>query len=221
MARKIQPWAGGRYVAGLWESDLIFGLLWRTSDSLLSHVDFTVTDWMRNRRKPDYRFLRTNTPSWLWASVEGPALHTPRRKFVVITAEASIPSAGLQEHDDPFGAIDGRLCITAPIRAATLEFGFRDYGSRYFKGRITLETLCPDTGRVKSETIGEAYTDVWDTTPKFAWCAAVIRQYGLLLESVNQDQRIYRRIGLFYIFESHWEVEPKFSDQKRIELEIV
>lgn len=221
VARRIHRWVGGRYVAGLWEKDLIFGLLWHTSDRLLPHWDFTVTDWMQNRRTSGFESVPNNQPSWSWASVEGPVLHTPRGKFVEVVAEIGIPSKSLREPDNPFGAIDGRLWMSAPIRAVTLEPRFRDDGSRHWIGAIKQETVCPETGLIKSQTIGEAYSDIWLTAPKNVWCAAVIRRHGLLLESIDEGRRLYCRMGLFRMSADHWEMEPKFAEQERIELEII
>lgn len=221
VARRIQPWAGGRYVAGLWESDLLFGLLWRTSTVILPHLDNSVIDVMRARRRLDHKSVRTNQPSWSWASVDGPVLHTPRRKFVDVIAQVSIPSPSSRERDDPFEAIDGRLCMSAPIRAATLEFGFGEDGARHSRGRVKQEIICSDTGLIQSEIIGQAFLDGWDTGPQSVWCAAVIGQYGLLLELIDESQKRYRRVGLFIMSESHWEMEPKFAKQEKIELEII
>jgi hypothetical protein len=221
VARRIQRWAGGRYVAGLWESDLIFGLLWHTSDRLLPHWDYAVVAWMRDRRESGYMSIPTDQPSWSWASTQGPVSHTPRGRFVEMVAQVTITSENLREHDDPFRAIDGSLCMSAPIRAVTLEPRFRDDGSQRWIGAITQETLCPDTHLIKSETIGEAYSDVWLTAPRVVWCAAVIRRHGLLLEPIDKSRKLYRRVGLFRMLKSYWEMEPLFAKQEKMELEIL
>jgi hypothetical protein len=221
VARKIQPWASGRYFAGLWESDLVFGLLWRISDRILSHMDFTVANLMRDRKKSGYKSVLIDQPSWSWASVDGPVLHTARRRVLETVAQVSIPILRLGEHDDPFGAIDGRLCMSAPIRAAILEPRFHKDGTPHYRGAITQEIICSDTGLIKSEMIGEAYSDSWHTIPKDVWCAAVIRRYGLLLESIDDSRKRYRRVGLFIMSESYWEIEPKFAQQGKVELEII
>jgi hypothetical protein len=221
VARRIQRWAGGRYVAGLWESDLMFGLLWHTSDRLLPHWDFTVTDWVRKRRKSGFESIPNDRPSWAWASVEGPVLHTPRGKFEEAVAQVGIPSKSLREPDNPFGAIDGRLWMSAPTRAVTLEPRFHEDGSHRWIGAITQEIVCPETGMIKSETIGEAYSDMWLTAPKSVWCAAVIRRHGLLLEPIDESRNVYCRVGLFRMIDSYWEMEPKFAGQEKVELEII
>lgn len=221
VARRIQRWAGGRYIAGHWESDLLFGLLWHTSDRLLPHWDYAGTDWMRNRKESGFESMPNDRPSWSWTSVEGPVLHTPLGKFVEVVARAGIPTKSLPERDNPFGATDGRLWMSAPIRAVTLEPRFRDDGSRRWIGAITQEVVCPDTSLIKSETIGEAWSDMWLTAPKRVWCAAVIGRHGLLLEPIDENRRIYCRLGLFRMMKSHWEMEPKFSQQEMLELEII
>jgi hypothetical protein len=221
VAQRIQPWVGGRYVAGLWESDLICGLLWRISGKILPQMDFTVAYLMRTRRKSGYKSVPIDQPSWSWASIDGPVSHIPRHRFVEITARASIPSACLRELDDPFGAIDGRLCMSAPIRPVTLEPRFHEDGTPHYRGVITQETISPDTGLISIEIVGEAYADSWDTASKSVWCAAVIRWHGLLLELIDEKKRIYRRVGLFIMSSSQWEMEPKFAEQVKLELEII
>jgi hypothetical protein len=219
VARRVQPWVGGRYLAGLWESDLIFGLLWRTSDRMLSHMDFTVTDLMRTRRKAGYQSVPINQPSWSWASVDGPVLHASRNKFVEVVAQVSV--SDVRQDNDPFGASNGRLYMSAPIRAATLEPRFREDGSRQNRGAITQDIICSDTGLMKSEKIGEAYLDSWNTVPQNVWCVAVVRWHGLLLELIDERKRRYRRIGLFIMSKSHWEMEPRFAEQEKIKLELI
>ena len=221
VARRIQPWAGGRYVAGLWESDMIFGLLWRTSDRLLRHWDFTVTDWMRNRRTSGYVSAQTDQPSWSWASVNGPVSHTARRHFIEVVAQVEILRSSVREQDDPFAHIDGRLHMSAPIRAATIEPAFRDDGSRRWSGALKQEVVCPETGLITSQTIAEAYPDIWLTGPKAVWCAAVIRRHGLLLELIDESEQLYRRVGLFVMSGNRWEMEPRFAQQQKVELEII
>jgi hypothetical protein len=76
-------------------------------------------------------------------------------------------------------------------------------------------------GLIKSEIIGEAYPDSWNTASQDVWCVAVIRWHGLLLELIDEKKRRYRRVGLFIMPKSHWEMEPRFAEQGKIKLETI
>ncbi len=78
LAKAVQKTVGGRYLAGLWEDDMIQGLLWvgqysvwrrkvgKTCRPLKRPVE-------RNTKKPHLLGRQAiRAPSWSWASVEGP-----------------------------------------------------------------------------------------------------------------------------------------------------
>lgn len=223
LARALQKDIGGRYVAGLWESDLLFGLLWRTSDRLLPHWDVALIDRIRNRRKSGYNYLHTDQPSWSWAAVDGPILQFGRRFFVDVVASASIPESSLRDSDDPFGAIDGRLSMTAPLQIATLTPYFGPSGGSSNRRGVLYHPGGSDSGADHSKIFGEAYLDTWGNFPQTVWIALVIEKRGLVLDCVNEDQKIYRRIGLFvnnsYFPEGR--TKAKFVEQGKIQFEII
>ena len=111
--------------------------------------------------------------------------------------------------------------MSAPIRPATIEPAFRDDGSRRWSGALKQEVVSPETGLITSQTIAEAYPDIWLTGPKAVWCAAVIRRHGLLLELIDESEQLYRRVGLFVMSGNRWEMEPRFAQQQKVELEII
>ncbi|KAI6764227.1 hypothetical protein HG530_008016 [Fusarium avenaceum] len=61
LAKTLQPFIGGRYLAGTWENDVLNGLAWKLSDE----YDF------RNPGAPEPNYEGSYSPSWSWAA-KGP-----------------------------------------------------------------------------------------------------------------------------------------------------
>lgn len=61
LAKTLQPFIGGRYLAGIWENDVLNGLAWKLSDE----YDF------RNPGAPEPNYEGSYSPSWSWAA-KGP-----------------------------------------------------------------------------------------------------------------------------------------------------
>ncbi len=82
LARAVQKQLGCRYLAGLWEADLVRGLLWLGRNDVVFGAPrgkgkLALTRPVeRNTKKPAHVLGRpaTRAPSWSWASVEGPVL---------------------------------------------------------------------------------------------------------------------------------------------------
>lgn len=65
-AKHIMCFSPGRYLAGIWENDLIPSLLWDAHGHGI-HADLRSYTPYQNRRPTSWR-----APSWSWASTEGP-----------------------------------------------------------------------------------------------------------------------------------------------------
>lgn len=61
LAKTLQPFIGGRYLAGIWENDVLNGLAWKVSDE----YDF------RNPGPPEPNYEGSYSSSWPWAA-KGP-----------------------------------------------------------------------------------------------------------------------------------------------------
>ncbi|KAM7207257.1 Heterokaryon incompatibility protein (HET) domain containing protein [Naviculisporaceae sp. PSN 640] len=66
LAHAFQACGMELYYAGLWESDLLRGLLW------VANHEFPPASRKFDGRPPHYRPRQYRAPSWSWASVEGP-----------------------------------------------------------------------------------------------------------------------------------------------------
>lgn len=79
LAQIVQPCVGGRYLAGLWDVDLVRGLLWRSRHQLRggpANRDLFRPFSRPLERKPELRGkLAIRAPSWSWASLQGPVFH--------------------------------------------------------------------------------------------------------------------------------------------------
>jgi len=98
---------GGDYLAGLWQADLISGLLWSTYDETLEKA---------------VRHKSNTAPSWSWASVDGP-IHWERNVHYSTIWQASIFEASTNTDGDDFsGPIsDGIVSIRGPLGMASLS----------------------------------------------------------------------------------------------------
>ena len=110
MQKQVSPAcaASNRYLAGIWERDLLSGLTWRCI-GVTQERDSGQTHYI---------------PTWSWASVPGPVVYPTRGELDpnqptarVVQAECTL--AGL----DPTGAVaGGKLTIAGPLIEVTLEY---------------------------------------------------------------------------------------------------
>ncbi|KAJ0158866.1 hypothetical protein CTA2_10729, partial [Colletotrichum tanaceti] len=73
IAKLARDVLGSRYLAGLWEDDLVRGLLWRPRPQVQAHP-LCKKPLTRPRPTPLAPAPVVRAPSWSWASVEGPVL---------------------------------------------------------------------------------------------------------------------------------------------------
>jgi len=220
IARVMQTVIAGRYLAGLWENDLLFGLLWWTSDRVLPHWDAAVADRLRERNIKGYKSRNSEQPSWSWAAVDHPILHASRRLPDRILAEVSISEACLLEPNDPFGGICGKLTLYAPLRTAVLVQKVWSIGKPSPNRAHMYEEESSESGSDRIEACGEATLDSWECIPANLICALVTRGHGLLLEATDGCQRTYRRLGLFST-KGCWLTDSKFAEQEKTYFEII
>ncbi|RDW63478.1 hypothetical protein BP6252_11023 [Coleophoma cylindrospora] len=129
IAKMLHSKTGSHYIAGLWEDDLIHGLLW-------SRVP-------RDRNPPGSYSACTNyrAPSFSWASVDF-QVYFPIRIFgsqrveipIGFTCEAS---ATLSNNNNPYGQVTNSwLKITAPIVAGLVYPSEYEFYSTFHSGRL-------------------------------------------------------------------------------------
>lgn len=180
-----------QYVAGLWKNDIAAGLLW--------HV------WPCQPSIPTYI-----APTWSWAS--SPAVWTfepARRQFLeleILDVQTQLSTS------NPYGELSAAsLIVSGPLKQCSTSQLVKK-GRRFFalKGdKPTTVRFAFDTGQIECQKSG------------FIWCLdctvnkildvemarltkrreTFFRPHGLVLERVEEEQHLYKRIGVFEVFD--------------------
>lgn len=176
---------GGRYYAGIWQNDFVYGLQWR------------VQNWGVRRQTSSTR----TTPSWSWISQPEPVGYKKLKGDHSYVAKISTKSLALL---NIFGGVSkGHLEAFSLLKPVKLEinlYGYKLYGldvpgTDEFRPRID---FYPDRG------IPRELEAKFLSTPNGVCCFVLIRTqhriwdhtYSLVLGLVDEKQRLYQRIGL-------------------------
>lgn len=205
-----------RYLFGLWETDMIRGLLW-TDNLLLSPKERAVA----LRRPETYR-----APSWSWASVDGPIhvtdterlayrYHNPDNVRVKILAiDIAMNSFDpIRDNTSKTGGAELKLQgFLKHVQRSTRSVSQYSFRSPFINGRIrknhegNIFLLEPMTVPVPEEIdlniVGVAFFDVHDEGLTSFWCTRLTFHQGLLLSSDGNG--CYRRIGFFAVEDETW-----------------
>lgn len=105
-------WIGGAYIHGIWEVDLLHGLLWGTSNRWVSGPGEFILSFALKPSKTR-RVVTGRAPSWSWASADGFQTHfhhffltdseeihafKDKWKYICEHPHASVQVASLAEH---------------------------------------------------------------------------------------------------------------------------
>lgn len=174
---------GDRYVAGLWESDLKTGLLWRPSHK----------DGPRLHRPPRFR-----APSWSWAALDGQVIFnydvsytSPEEPdtdimFALRDIDVDLEPAG----SDPFGMVaSGTLTVTGRLKP--VEYQIKTEDMEYWKSPLP---CMQDHLYSGGEKIGIAFFDEAGTHGPL-YCLEVGKHHTLILKSIGANEK-YCRVGV-------------------------
>lgn len=190
-AEKSQPdfsGNGGRYLAGLWEADLVYGLQWKREDHAL------------------VRATSFRAPSWSWAAYEGkignvPRNFAPKHPLPRVVSAWTTPKRG---HTQYGPCSDGRIVLeTAVGRAYCSRHPDQEPAAFALRAMADGEACCEITMDVE-EGIGGSSSHVEMIT-----CAFLSDYAGLVLAEVGQVRgtseddthagcRRFQRIGFFF-----------------------
>lgn len=206
-ARTYMP--TGKYLAGLWTNSLVSDLLWAPQNP------------SNSRRTATYR-----APSWSWASMDGPVAfpHLSERGIIEIHFKYLDSHCTPRSSDETGELEDGWIKISAPIYHVSKErLAMNQFMTSYTRDEFPIEkTHCfhdfdlMDSCQQSSCCQQTAAIDhpMADLTPGAnIYCAriatietaqwvrnvtwsAMRTDYCLLLECVDQQARIFKRIGL-------------------------
>jgi hypothetical protein len=210
--------ASGRYLAGMWESQLPISLLWVRAD-------------MDNQPSTCHRPEHYRAPSWSWASLDCAvdvdwtvSLHW-RREMLAEVEEISIDAA---ENDFVRQSVEGSIKISGPLGLVTWaeKFNWLNRFKEMISYRITtvreyqkpLEEVDDNVQTLEDNLWNDLFFDSQgdDRPPETLWCLAIFvglknyqhpesEQYparessvfGLLLDQVKEG--VFRRVGAFCI----------------------
>ena len=177
---------GDRYIAGLWESNLVIQLLWYVDHSMIRGPG------KRSRRSPVYR-----GPSWSWVSIEAPISFSELERGS-IHARVLDTRIELVDERTPFGQVKGgaiEICGTLWPEADE-----RDEGSP--KNRA----ISVGGGKIVwASTTFDTKKDQTAATPRsiqFSPIAFADDQFwldGLILRPVSKEKRVFKRVGKFTV----------------------
>lgn len=201
-----------KYLFGLWEDDLIRGLLW-------SNRTYT-SRFNRPLRRPNTK----RAPSWSWASVEGPVItkHLGRQEDrycsmqnhrikIVAHATTTLSFDPLRMHYPFELQIQGVLKSVRSFRTGIADFRPKDLAFSKFRfvraHGILLEPVEASSGETDTsadkKVVGAGLFDVpEEEAPASLWCTRLVIQEGLLLARVEKG--VYRRVGVFQVADENW-----------------
>ncbi|KAH9908281.1 heterokaryon incompatibility protein-domain-containing protein [Xylariomycetidae sp. FL2044] len=223
IAQRLRATIQSRYLAGLWETDIILGLLWHPAWTVLPIQRFA----------PVIRSPVRRAPSWSWASVQGTIWersnernqHTYRDQDKLLVRPKYV---------DPVRWTADSTCDAAKvfIRERELEFFGRPRRARC-TGLPTVEIIRKSLWRnvirklrdsrylVRLEAAEESASGSGDPgapggavavgcydiegeceSTEYHWCLGLTKEEGLLLE-IDGNNR-FQRIGTISILELHW-----------------
>ncbi|KAI0914585.1 heterokaryon incompatibility protein-domain-containing protein [Ustulina deusta] len=187
IVKQMQRVRDGRYLAGLWEDNLIDDLLWKT--------------FALSAERPS----KWRAPTWSWASINGRVQYVSdsdevKQNFAEILDIECTPLAV----DSTSELASATLVISSHLVAAVLRKNLNTNSAPSLLYRYTLETTDGESYGFQSDYtlpdddhVGETVYCLWiscrgsDTSYWLCYC--------LVLRCVDAAQQIYERLGLAFI----------------------
>lgn len=200
-----------KYLFGLWEDDMIRGMLWATN------TDHYSKEWAKPLKRP----TNDRGPSWSWASLEGHVSHSRQaeKKCRDDPKHHQIKILGHGFYVNSFDPIRWIKNISPELKVRgvlkSVQRGARHH-SQYQSGRLrvsrhpnmillepvqtgSLNETGPDSPPV---VIGLGLLDVPDEVLPGLFCMRLITDNGLIL--VSNTEGGYRRVGTFRVEDKAW-----------------
>ncbi|RFU35042.1 hypothetical protein B7463_g1301, partial [Scytalidium lignicola] len=205
VAHRFQPLIDGMYHAGLWETDLLRGLLWKCRNVIPNGKGIYLTE------PSSYR-----APSWSWASLNGSIYYgnSEARNRGWKKEEEKSPTKILEIKTtlvgpafDPMGQVsDGFIKINAPVKkAVVVSKTDNDYKTSFtdskgvvnkFMPKINHQLLVGEEVTIKSdpESVGAfGHFDIEKLPAVTLTCLLLTAKEGLMLVPVSGQPEKYKR----------------------------
>ncbi|KAJ5623219.1 HET domain protein [Penicillium lividum] len=207
-ALRLQEEIGGRYVAGIWESDLPWGLLWESKNTA-RYPRTKPAMWKMSRP------VTSRAPSWSWVAVDGSTKHEFWKRHNDTREQAPVASVSMQSFQvDTVGGIinNGMLEIAAPLFYTSVVLKtnprYKPYRVSGVKPLLVWDALekeewvMPGTDRPTAI----ANFDIQDEQVLHSgvWCLLICRTVALMLECVDEKKQVFRRLGTCYVIPEFW-----------------
>ncbi|KAL0944623.1 uncharacterized protein CTRU02_202510 [Colletotrichum truncatum] len=210
-----------RYLAGLWEDDIVRGLLWKPRH----HLD---NSFRRPATRPQPTAFApppvVRAPSWSWASVEGPTIHGYKISNSKLFKEEGFVQVrpGLEigwtaDMNCDVSALHMPYCelhILGRVgKAMIMDTAVEHYlpNDRYIqwagkkKKYGTLLAKAGDTyvdkGKLDEQVVAVGFFDVAEEACKEVWCLLLLEREGLML--VKHGEK-WTRTGWFLLENGSW-----------------
>ncbi|KIW49260.1 hypothetical protein PV05_10954 [Exophiala xenobiotica] len=229
IAKAVQNTLRCRYLAGIWEVDLIRGLLWHSRNDTLpfppgGRYQALKRPTERNANKPHVLGqVALRAPSWSWASVEGPvftsSVHQLGKYVQKYRTAANFRVRPALEH--PRRWTDNESCDVQQMWMPECElevFGalvsvrcsdqkVPDYAKRtkwwYSPAKIAKHgVLLVATDHQPERAVGVGLFDVPDEKNSPLSCMRIIKEEGLMLQ--RDECGKYHRLGIFVVEDEDW-----------------
>ena len=235
VAKKVQGMLHSRYLAGLWEDDIIQGLLWQGVADSMPGLGYAPLQRPveRNTKKPLRLGLPAiRAPSWSWASVEGAVFrgHGQEDKTMFDVANLCVkpidynPTRWTRQTDcdvnkvympvcelEMFGAPKEVLCSRTPMPKELKEdLRWR----RSFSGAAIAKFAALVDVQQPNHIIGIGLFDVEQEKTDSLWCMRLVKDRGLLLR-VDQEGK-FHRLGKFVVLD-----EARFQEESERRVALV
>ena len=185
-----------KYYAGLWRHDMPRALLWSPyEEETLPNAPH------KSGLPPIYR-----APSWSWASIESPISCFLCRERLPIPPIAEVLDVGTTlVGEDVYGQVTaGKLTIRGPMRRAVV---------------VAKSDIWPEQpllildGWMEGDITHGVFDLEWVDEGKEVWCLQITAAYGLMLVTIDGQEDILSRIGLFHLRHTGLSRTPWFEEE--------
>lgn len=236
IAELAQRVLGSRYLAGVWEDDIVRGLLWKPRN----HVQLTFGPIKRPSTARLAPLPVIRAPSWSWAAVEGPVLQNYNERisskyqdhsFVKVRPKFRDPDRWSADAECDVGTLHmpscelqlmGRLAKAAVSSRPVAEYlttskpwklyskaKMRQHGLLLVQRDASDESICTDLEKV----VAIGLFDFVDNDCDDIWCLLLVPNEGLLLSKGQNGG--FRRKGWFILEEPEW-----FEGREEVEIHL-